>query len=213
MKRHLAIISDVHGCYYTLLRLLNWLPASAEVIFGGDLIDRGPNSRQVVDFAMRNMIPTVMGNHEDLMLAHYGRESVGYEPGCWLMNGGEDTIESYGTQVPASVLDWVEGLPMELKYGDLRVSHTAAGRCGDRKRALWERDVPRAAYAGFRVFGHTPGKFVVMGENFARIDTGAAYASRGFGVLTAFLWPEMRVVSQPYDETPCGLERKDVYAA
>lgn len=35
------IIGDVHGCYDTLIALIKKLPEKAEIIFLGDLIDRG----------------------------------------------------------------------------------------------------------------------------------------------------------------------------
>ena len=43
------IIGDVHGHYDTLMRLVDRLPQDAELIFVGDLIDRGSQSAEVVD--------------------------------------------------------------------------------------------------------------------------------------------------------------------
>ena len=47
MKKH-YIIGDVHGEYTTLLALLEKIPKDSEIIFVGDLIDRGFRSREVV---------------------------------------------------------------------------------------------------------------------------------------------------------------------
>ena len=43
------IIGDVHGCYNTLMELIAKLPKDAKLCFVGDLIDRGPNSKDVVE--------------------------------------------------------------------------------------------------------------------------------------------------------------------
>ncbi len=86
MSAPLILISDVHGCYYTLVRLLNRclaLHPGAQLVLLGDLIDRGPHSRRVVEFAMRNQIPTVMGNHEDLALAYSEHHRRGYRAHAW----------------------------------------------------------------------------------------------------------------------------------
>jgi len=40
-KKPIFVIGDVHGMYHTLLALLNKLPANADIVFVGDLIDRG----------------------------------------------------------------------------------------------------------------------------------------------------------------------------
>ncbi len=152
-----VVISDIHGCGYTLVRLLNKCPKGSNLIFSGDLIDRGPHSRKVVEFAMDNNIPTVMGNHEDLCLAFHKRKAhcAGeYERDIWLSNGGDDTIPNwptidgrgrppyeverdkfYGGRVPDHVLDWMENLPPYLTPSDeldsnglkLLVSHTGYG--------------------------------------------------------------------------------------
>lgn len=52
MKK-IACISDVHGCYHTLMALLMQIPSEYEIVFLGDLVDRGPRSKQVVDFVRK----------------------------------------------------------------------------------------------------------------------------------------------------------------
>ncbi len=200
----MLIISDIHGCYNTLRRLLKKCPDEA-VVFAGDLVDRGPDSASVVKFAMEQKVPTVIGNHEDLMLFYHDRPSVGYEGrDLWLFNGGATTLESWGGTVPDAVLDWVEKLSMQLDVGPLLISHTGVGSSSNRMASLWHRaDSDGFPDDGrFRVFGHTQSKFVLLGPSWARIDTGAAYSSKGYGTLSAFQWPERRVFSQKYDESP-----------
>jgi serine/threonine protein phosphatase 1 len=66
------VIGDVHGHYDTLIALVAKLPRDAQLIFVGDLIDRGEQSAEVVRFVRENNHLCVMGNHEDLM-AGYGQ--------------------------------------------------------------------------------------------------------------------------------------------
>lgn len=200
----MILISDIHGCSNTLRRLIRKCP-DEQLIFCGDLIDRGPDSAAVVKFAMENKIPTVKGNHEDLMLGELG-EHDHYEGGLWHVNGGGHALRSWNGEVPEDVKSWALALPYFIKFDNLLVSHTGHGLVGDKPHghlsALWHRE-PRFPSDGlFRVFGHTPEKNPVITTSYAMIDTGCAYASRGYGILTALQWPSMQIFQQDYDETP-----------
>lgn len=198
-------------------RLLLKCPKDHQLIFAGDLVDRGPHSRQVVEFAMENEIPTVAGNHEHLALWEHKRvESDLYtNQGLWYANGGIAAAKSWGRAdltLPDDVLDWMEKLPMYLIYGDLLVSHTGHGLTKPRKgvmgieesddKKLWCRDThfPKDGY--YRVFGHSLTREPIITDTWANIDTGAAYGHKNFGTMTALLWPSKEVIQQRYDETP-----------
>ena len=63
-----VVVGDVHGCREELEELLEGVEYDARndrLIFAGDLIDRGPYPRQVVEFARQIGAECVMGNHED----------------------------------------------------------------------------------------------------------------------------------------------------
>ena len=62
----MIIIGDVHGCYKTLIALIEKLPKDRNITFVGDLIDRGPGSKDVVEFVRKNNYRCVRGNHEDM---------------------------------------------------------------------------------------------------------------------------------------------------
>lgn len=229
MSDSIILITDVHGCFFTLSRLLAKCAAKypgAQLILLGDLIDRGPHSRLVVEFAMRNRIPTVIGNHEDLAIAYSEHRERGYKPFCggyydrdvWLWNGGEDTQNNWPGQIPDDVLNWMAALPPYIvpeaapdSMGRLLlVSHTGYGlevHKGTPEgwfRALWGRhglDSPNFPDDGYyRVFGHTQQREAVVTDTYAMIDTGAAYSGRGMGRLTAFIWPTREIVEQAFDE-------------
>ena len=64
--QNIYIIGDVHGCYRSLLALIEQLPHKfdSKICFVGDLIDRGPASADVVEFVRTRGYDAVMGNHE-----------------------------------------------------------------------------------------------------------------------------------------------------
>lgn len=98
-------IGDIHGEYERLVALHDSIAADAgarahKIVHVGDLIDRGPDSRGVVERIMRmhaergDEIVTIKGNHEELMLYAYDRdETAGLYH--WATNGGDETIASY----------------------------------------------------------------------------------------------------------------------
>ena len=102
MQKH-YIIGDVHGEYQTLLALVEKLPKDAKLIFVGDLIDRGLQSREVVEYVRRHNQLTVMGNHEMLMIKYIKQSELQFLSdinidinNLWIRNGGLNTLLSYG---------------------------------------------------------------------------------------------------------------------
>jgi len=91
------IIGDVHGCYYALLDLLKKIPNDAKIIFLGDLCDRGPFSKQVIELVIKNKYEVILGNHEDFMIK--GVENyINSKSHRWFTDnyiGGKEAIESY----------------------------------------------------------------------------------------------------------------------
>ncbi len=96
------IVGDVHGEYKALLNLVARVPYDAQLIFVGDLIDRGSQSAHVVKFVRENNIPCVRGNHEEMMIKYGGAFVHAIENGkeieqdnMWLKHGGIETLLSY----------------------------------------------------------------------------------------------------------------------
>lgn len=96
------VIGDIHGCNAELSRLLEGLPLTRgdALIFLGDYIDRGPDSRAVISelMAFRDASPDVecvflKGNHEDMFLSYLGLG--GQHGNMFLPNGGHATLASY----------------------------------------------------------------------------------------------------------------------
>lgn len=93
------VFGDIHGCSKALRALIQEIrPTSRdELIFLGDYIDRGPDSRdvieQVIRLQMRSHVVPLRGNHELMLLSVAMCNS---DPEVWIRCGGHATIASYG---------------------------------------------------------------------------------------------------------------------
>ena len=94
-------IGDIHGEIDLLNGLLKAISRHdpQQIIFVGDYIDRGPQSRAVVERIMGLEYPAacLMGNHELMMLSALEDFAFGYNPmELWYYNGAEATLQSFG---------------------------------------------------------------------------------------------------------------------
>lgn len=98
LNERLIAIGDIHGCDRALRGLLAAISPrpSDTIVCLGDCIDRGPNSRGVVDLLLQLSrhcrLISVLGNHEEMMLEVLDRE---LDHNAWLKHGGVSTLESY----------------------------------------------------------------------------------------------------------------------
>ncbi len=197
---NLYAIGDIHGQRAMLDLLVRRVPFAPEdeIVFIGDYIDRGPDSRGVVDavleFKLRHPRTTCLrGNHEDMFL-DYIRGEGRYQPGVFTMNGGYETLLSYGIDPRAGP----PRLPPlhERFFDELVYLHESGGflfvHAGLRPGVpveeqsehdmLWIRHDFFDAETDFGrpvVFGHTPMQEVW--DDLPRllcIDTGAAYGNK-----------------------------------
>jgi serine/threonine protein phosphatase 1 len=113
----LLAIGDIHGCHVafeTLLVHLAITPADTVVVLG-DVIDRGPGTRQVIDrlieLKTRCRLVFLLGNHEEMFLDSLAIEEL-QDP--WLGFGGLETLMSYGEhaedtgEIPAEHLTFLQ---------------------------------------------------------------------------------------------------------
>jgi serine/threonine protein phosphatase 1 len=96
------VIGDIHGCFRALTGLLYAVAPQPDdlLITLGDYVDRGPNSRAVLDLLLQlnetNQLIALRGNHDVMMLdARYDEE----ERRQWMSCGGKQTLEAYGAKV------------------------------------------------------------------------------------------------------------------
>ena len=103
MKREIAI-GDIHGRFDLLERLwkvINFNAFYDTIIFVGDYIDRGLNSKEVVEFILDlvenypDNIILLKGNHEHMAETYFVDLSSEFFD-VWERNGGQNTITSFG---------------------------------------------------------------------------------------------------------------------
>ncbi len=114
MSKRTIAIGDIHGCdaaLETLLQAIDIKPGDTLVTLG-DYIDRGPDSRSVVQrlLELRNgcELVSLMGNHEMMLLGALESED---DAAFWLECGGAATLASYGDDlqnIPQDHIDFFE---------------------------------------------------------------------------------------------------------
>lgn len=194
-------IGDIHGMVHVLDALLARLPEDGTLIFLGDYIDRGPNSRAVIErlLDMETQRPCIFlrGNHEAMALDALGDDREARR--AWLANGGITTVESYQGPITPDHLDFLRRtIPVYRAPGFIFVH---AGllpglppEAMDPKACWWIRDPFLSTdyrWDGLVIHGHTPVPTPEARPNRINIDTGAVFG----GALTALLLPECRVLS------------------
>lgn len=146
------LIGDIHGCAQTLERLLDKLGYSKrngiyshpdrQVIFLGDIVDRGPRIREALHI-VRDMVDAgyaqiVMGNHEYNFLCYCtpGREGSGMpylrEHTARHLRILKETLDQFANypEERQEFLDWMAKMPLFLEFDQFRVVH-----------ACWHQDL------------------------------------------------------------------------
>lgn len=217
--KELIAIGDIHGCLDPLKRLIQVLNPNErmQLVFLGDYVDRGPDSKGVIEFLLElNQVYDCVflsGNHEVLMLDYIAWGNSLQKD--WARNGGEATIESYiqngNVDIPEShfeflksCLPYYDTLDYFFVHGGIKPYRTIAENL--RKMRLhdfvWERshmDLETIAANNFNwekavVCGHTPLAKPLILEKLIAIDTGCVYnQSSQLGRLTAISLPSRKV--------------------
>lgn len=96
------MISDIHGCYRefnALLRKANYVPDQDKLILIGDYVDRGPNSKAIVEQVMSLQevggAVVLKGNHDKMACDALLSDDEDKLDIHWLNNGGFYTLLSY----------------------------------------------------------------------------------------------------------------------
>ncbi|API51118.1 serine/threonine protein phosphatase [Rhizobium leguminosarum] len=190
--RYTFAIGDIHGCIDPLRRMIDRIEAYAPegtVVFLGDYIDRGPDSKSVLDRIIAGPSEPwrwicLKGNHEDMMVAAY---AGGQSRAVWLGNGGLETEISYGGRVLPQHLQWAADRP--LMHVDRHRIFVHAGVDPkfslDRQSQddlLWMRFVagePGEYWGKHLVHGHTPSMSNPMTTgNRTNIDSGCVFGGK-----------------------------------
>lgn len=220
-------VGDLHGMFPLLEHALTQLrfdPARDRLMSVGDLIDRGPESANVVNFLGRSWVHAVRGNHEQMLLDSEGDPALEAD---WTMGCGGDwwlALSEIGRKRCRSAISALPyALEIETRLGLVGIVHADVpqdmmwtqfvDRLGIdpdvREHALWSRTrigrvrrgeaVPPVPGIDLLVCGHTPLNAAQQAGNVHFIDTGAVYAMRFQQASLTLLeiQPEWRVHSFP----------------
>ncbi|MCC6220760.1 MAG: serine/threonine protein phosphatase [Deltaproteobacteria bacterium] len=200
-------VGDIHGCPDEVWHLVEYLGRKEgfcdddAIIFLGDYIDRGPDSKGVIELMIefrkrfRNAY-FLKGNHEDMLLSFL--EFGGRMGEAFLYNGGLETMQSYCISVFSAPRDMVNMFPEEhfkffcslgsavrtngevYVHAGLNPEVPMEKQIGD--DVFWIRDEFIACKHGFDltvVFGHTPHREVFVHLPYkVGIDTGLVFGNK-----------------------------------
>jgi serine/threonine protein phosphatase 1 len=173
------------------------------IYFLGDLIDRGTQSAQVLDFVQSHGYVSLLGNHEQMLLEAFPGGQVSTQAlQTWLYSGGQATVSSY--EQPEQLLeklDWIRTFPTHLDLGEFWLVHAGLHpglKLEDQTRHefCWIREAFHSSTEPYFqdkliITGHTitftlpdvsPGQ-IARGKGWLGIDTGAYHPKSGW--LTA----------------------------
>ena len=205
-------IGDVHGCAKELRMLLAKLPitTATTVVFLGDYVDRGPDSKGVIDevIALRSRcrVVSLEGNHEAMMLEFLDRpDSIG--AALFILNGGTATLESYpdgvgGYAVPEAhrrflrelLLVWESERHFFVHAGVPDMPLAELVPTDHKELLLWVRTPflkSKFRWGKLIVHGHSPVDAPEFKDNRINLDTGCVFGNR----LTALDVSSMKVYS------------------
>ncbi len=207
--RRTIVVGDLHGCHDEAVDLLDRLAvtASDRVIFAGDLVDRGPKSRECVELAMRH--ECILGNHEEKHLQIRRREdqhlspdhlrtrrALGPEHYAWFETlPALVPLPEYGAAVVHAGA--MPGVPL-ASQDPYHLLHAQCIRPPERK-SYWPSRAP-ATHTFWTnhwrgperlIFGHTVVDRPLVSEWAVGIDTGCVFGL----TLTAVVLPDWEIVS------------------
>lgn len=198
------VIGDIHGCFDAVRGIMadvNFDESTDRLFSVGDLVDRGPDSIEAVDWIAKPWFHAVRGNHEQMAI---GVAAGKHDLGLYLINGGGWllALEDGRQKLVASVLDTLPVcIEVDTDAGLAGIVHADIGGndwsfftgllqddslSNNRKKAvlesaLWCRERIQGNREGnldglHRLYvGHTPVKQATELGNVVYIDTGAVF--------------------------------------
>ena len=173
------IIPDIHGCAKTLKAMTESMlkiTQEDELFFLGDYIDRGPRSKEVIDYLMDLQakgyhLHCLKGNHEDYCIQAWEADQNWhlFKPEVqrsWEKVGAAATFKSFGVkrprEIPKTYIDWMQNLEYYHELGDYILVHAgmnfhAENPFEDTHSMIWVRN--------FKVdFNKTNGRRIIHGH-------------------------------------------------
>lgn len=194
MKTRYGFVGDIHGDTTALRLLLNSIPLDRykHIVFLGDYIDRGSNSKEVIDCLINlskdKRFVFLLGNHEEQLLTAIRMHDLG----CFLEIGGAATIQSYlpGTLQGNILKQLIETIPKEhwIFFKDLKKYYETTEFAAGHILSKLPKD-RRFKIAGHKILDSVP----LITEKYALIDTGCGAG----GKLTFLEWPSLDYIQFP----------------
>lgn len=214
------IIGDIHGCYKSLVALIEEQikpTLDDEIYFLGDYTGKGPDSKNVVKYIIKMTkngynIRCLKGNHEAMLLNSLKSDKLHYK---WLWSGGSETLRSFNThrasELKKKYLKFFKKLEHYIELEDFILVHgglnfNIPNPLKDKKSMLWVRNkhIDKSKTNGKRlIVGHTPKKYKrikrSLNEDIIFLDGGCVYSKvkNKHGNLVALELNEMKLYKQP----------------
>jgi len=202
VPERIIIIGDVHGCFGELQHLLEVAEVGEKdgIICVGDLVRKGPDSAEVLRWAMQTPnLRCVLGNHDARLLIKW---FAGQKPDRGTMDW--EMRRQLGDSYNAA-MEYIRSWPLYIDLGDFLVVHAGLDpRIHDVRlqspHDLMTIRIPEGMntpwYESYHqeklvIFGHWARNEPMIRPNVIGLDTGCVYGGR----LTALILPERRIVS------------------
>lgn len=213
------IVGDVHGCSRELENLIDeadFKPKERQLVFVGDLINKGPDSVGVLEIAKRYKALAVLGNHE-LAFLRYAKRGGNHQ-------GFNKILDQMGGAVH-QWLRYIRSWPLYIETPDWLMVHAglvpgqhpsktksyllANIRTWDGKGDVLERESDPAWFDLYRgsktvIFGHWAKRGLVWQDRVIGLDSGCVYGNR----LSAVLMPERQLIQVPAKKVYCPIKEK-----
>ncbi len=209
MNKRVFVVGDIHGCFNSMKELIEnkiQLKKDDKIIFLGDYIDRGPDSKTVLDYIIELQnndydIVTLLGNHESMLVNSYNDESAVPK---WIQNGGSETLKSFDIDslkgLDSKYLNFFNNLNLYFELDEYLFVHAGfndelENPFIDRYSMLWKS---RENYSNLLlrdriiIHGHSPIPIKTCEEQIKHnskvinIDGGCVYSNSRLGKLVAF---------------------------
>ena len=193
------VMSDIHGMADELFLLLDGIRYKHTVdrlIVLGDYIDRGPNSKDILDYFIKlkksagKKLVLLRGNHEDLCIkAFHDKPVFGHDAvSLWHENGGDATLKSFGEANLSKYITFLGKLPVFAEMDEYIFVHGGVNpnmplAQTDREDLLWTRSYAAHISGKTVVVGHSikPEVTFIQNANTLCVDTGAFTGMYGGG--------------------------------
>eukprot|EP01080_Neovahlkampfia_damariscottae_P005718 gene5718-9538_t len=212
-------IGDVHGCFDELMKLLNkcnYDEKKDKIVFVGDIIGKGPKSKDVLSFSISNEVECVRGNHEHFILQWWISEYQ-KEPNELILPSSHQKLCQ---ELSENDWKWLLNLPFHLQVKKFFVVHAGINPyisienqsiydmmnmrsiTKNKKISYKVEEEPWAKYSNQEmiIFGHDAIRKLQIYENAIGLDSGCVYGGNLTGLIYSTKNDETRLIEVRSEE-------------